>query len=136
MRRARWGLRLNRRWAFCGAAILMAACAHHRVAPGPPLPLRTEFADQRGDTQARDDFFRVMLAHGREFRACVSPDEPSGKLILVWDILPNGDVENIGVRDPEYASLELSHCIARSVSTCHFAPSVAGIRAIHFPFKF
>jgi hypothetical protein len=81
-----------------------------------------------------------VLARKAGLAACVAAERAAnggeGKLLLVWDILPSGEIANIGVRDPDYAALEISRCVASVMAACRFPASPDGAKNIVFPFKF
>ena len=60
----------------------------------------------------------------------------TGKLVLVWDVSPDGRVENAGARAPEYATAEVAFCIADALSTWQFPAAEKATTLIVFPFKY
>lgn len=122
--------------ALCVAAVLLSACATP-VSSGVALEVRSGFADLReAPPEVKAQYAAVILAQKDAIGACVWKYRADGKLVLIWDILPSGDVANIGVRDRDFATHPVSRCIADVVATLQFPPSADGVRAFNYPFKF
>lgn len=135
--------------------LVVTGCAQLRVAPGRPLPVRGPqlVALRSNGDRTQANIMTVILAQKARLGACVEAERAvsgaTGKafvkpgnpgfiekeVLLVWDILPSGEVANVGVRDPEYAGLEISQCLATVIRACRFAASEQGDQ-ITFPFRF
>jgi hypothetical protein len=122
------------------AAILAASCAQLRAASGPPLPLRLRAQFTTDPLITQGNIMTEVMSKKAGLSACFEAEKAAsgghGKLLLVWDILPTGEIANIGVADPDYASREISHCVARVMAACRFSASAKGATNIVFPFKF
>ncbi|MDP1825771.1 MAG: AgmX/PglI C-terminal domain-containing protein [Archangium sp.] len=117
-------------------AVLLSACATHGSS-GVALAVRSGFADLRQATpEVKAQYAAVILAQKDAIGACVWKYKAEGKLVLIWDIQPSGEVANIGVRDRDFAAHPVSRCIADVVATLQFPPSADGVTAFNFPFKF
>lgn len=136
---------MSQRWGAV-AVVLVAisltslSCVSPRVAAGPPLPVRSTDPHASDPGIKREHIMEAILGKKAELGACVKAEHQAtgaaGKLLLSWDILPSGEPANIGVRDAEHATLELSHCIARVVGTTRYPATETGATAIVFPFKY
>lgn len=65
----------------------------------------------------------------------IAPGE-RGLLLFVWDVTPEGFVENIAMANDAFVRHPIAHCVAESMKTWRYPASTAGIRAIVFPMKF
>jgi hypothetical protein len=112
-----------------------------RLASGPPLPVRDTGVHQGSPELTTKIIMDTILAKKAELGDCFQIEREespylSGKLLMVWDILPTGETANIGVVNKEDAALELSHCVARVLATYRFPPSDTGVTRLVFPFKY
>lgn len=60
----------------------------------------------------------------------------TGKLVLVWDVAPDGSVTGVGVLSRELEGSLLASCVQGVVATIRFRPHETPLAPIAFPFKF
>ncbi len=107
--------------------------------PLAALPIRTPGASANkpgpGELTA-EEVIEVVCANEMALASCVRTHHGDhGKIVLVWDVRPDGTVENAAVRDAEFATNPLAHCFINSLKTWRFAPTEKGGTAIVFPIK-
>jgi hypothetical protein len=121
------------------AQVLQIQPQSHFPPPQPP-PADGERMDYALD---RDSVRRVIYVHIKQIRHCYQlalMKQPAlqGRVILTFDITPQGQVEELGIRETSLQSSELLSCVCDSLRTWEFprAPFAGGNVRIIYPFAF
>lgn len=117
---------------FVSCAPPLAALPVRVPAPNPNQP-------GPGELTAKD-IMEVVVANAGGCKACVKAPNRDfsehGKILLVWDVRPDGTVDNAAVREAAYAAHPLAHCLVNALKTWRFSPTEKGGAAVVFPVKF
>ncbi len=107
--------------------------------PPRSLPVRDDSTALAEAGLSREQIMSTVLAQKAPMARCFHAAQRkgmTGKLVLVWDVTPEGRVENVGVRTSEYATAEVALCLADTMRTWRFPAVEVATNAIVFPFKF
>ena len=85
---------------------------------------------------------KIYLHHSGELSSCyekslVKGEESGGKLRVVWDITPQGTVNNVSIKDSELNNKNVEDCISECIKHWRYPATKNGsITHVEYPFEF
>ncbi|MGV3624845.1 MAG: hypothetical protein ACO1OB_28755 [Archangium sp.] len=126
---------------WLGVMVVASGCATilrstSEASPLPVLPCSYS-GDSRGPSH--DDILNGVRDRKEQLNWCVQGnayDSARVTYMFVWDVTPDGRVENVGVNRASIAGEPLAHCVVDEIGRMRFAKTELGAKGVCFPMKF